>query len=72
MNVDGSIQSPEEHKLKDGQHAAILNLSARLKELSFAYKMIDLQSRINIRHHTLPQPPLIKTILTTEGFDHQS
>ena len=52
MNVDGSTQSPEEHKLKDGQHAAILNLSARLKDLSFAYKMIDLQSRINIRHHS--------------------
>ena len=52
MNVDGSIQSPEEHKLKDGQHAAILNLSARLKDLSFAYKMIDLQSRINISHHS--------------------
>ena len=50
MNVDGSIRSPEEHKLKDGQHAAILNLSARLKDLSFAYKMIDLQSRINICH----------------------
>ena len=52
MNVDGSIQSPEEHKRKDGQHAAILNLSARLKDLPFAYKMIDLQSRINIRHHS--------------------
>ena len=52
MNVDESIRSPEEHKLEDGHHAAILNLSARLEDLSFAYKMIDLQSRMNICHQS--------------------
>ena len=48
MNVDGSIRSPEEHKLKDGQHAAILNLSARLKDLSFVFSMEIIGSQISM------------------------